>query len=128
MGDLYLIKENCSMAIRYYNEQIIVDKTYREPYMNLAEIYNRLGLYKIAETYVLEGLRNSYRHYDWTERATCWNEKPYDILSVCYYYMNEIDKGLKNAVIALSHSPLDTRIQKNYLALLNKKSDLSKND
>lgn len=128
LGDLYLIKENCSMAIRYYNEQIIVDKTYREPYMNLAEIYNRLGLYKIAETYVLEGLRNSYRHYDWTERATCWNEKPYDILSVCYYYMNEIDKGLKNAVIALSHSPLDTRIQKNYLALLNKKSDLSKND
>lgn len=128
LGDIYLIKEDIPEAIKYYSKQIIIDPTYREPYMNLAEIYNRLGLYSIAEQFVLEGLRKSYRHYDWAERASCWEEKPYDILSVCYYYMEEIDKGIENAVKALQYLPFDTRIQKNYLALLDKKSDLLKNN
>jgi tetratricopeptide (TPR) repeat protein len=88
----------------------VVDKTYREPYMNLAEIYNRLGLYTIAESFVLEGLRNSYRHYDWSERAIYWAEKPYDILSVSYYYMDRTDEGIENAVHALQINPFDTRI------------------
>ena len=44
----------------YYNEQLILDKTYREPYYNLANIYNALGFSSFAEIIMLEGLKNSF--------------------------------------------------------------------
>ena len=40
--------------------------------------------------------------------------------------MDETDKGIENAVRALQLNPFDTRIQKNYLALLDKKSNKEK--
>ena len=109
----------------YYNEQLILDKTYREPYYNLANIYNALGFSSFAEIIMLEGLKNSFQHYDWTERSICWHEGPYDVLSIAYFNLNKIDLGIENAVKALQFNPMDDRIQKNYLALLNKKSQSS---
>lgn len=121
MGDIYLIKKDLQKAINVYQEQILIDKTYREPYLWLADIYNSLGLYASAVGLVYDSFRNAHQHFDWAERASAWNEKPYDILSVSYYYLNEIDLGIQNATKALSYCPNDERIQKNYQALLNKK-------
>ena len=126
LGDIYCLKQNFSKAMSYYNEQLILNKTYREPYYNLANIYNALGFSSFAETIMLEGLKNSFQHYDWTERSVCWREGPYDILSIAYFNLNKIDLGIENAVKALQFNPMDDRIQKNYLALLNKKSQSSK--
>lgn len=126
LGDIYGIKGDYANAMRYYNKQLIINKTYREPYYNLANIYNMLGFYSIAEKFMVEGLQNSVRHYDWTERSVCWREGPYDILSICYYNLDKLDLGIENAVRALQFSPSNTRIQKNYLALLDKKSQSSK--
>lgn len=125
MGDLYIIKNDLAKSIYYYNQQIILDNTYREPYLNLAEIYNKLGLYRLGLSYVETALEKGVQHYDWTERPEHWAEKPYDLMSVSYYYLNEIDKGIENAIRALQLNPSNDRIQKNYLALLNKRSSNS---
>ena len=126
LGDIYCIKKDFAKALQYYNQQLFLNKTYREPYYNIANIYNALGFYEFAKTIMLEGLKNSQQHYDWTERSVCWREGPYDILSISYFNLNEPDLGIENAVKALQFSPMDSRIQKNYLALLDKKSQSSK--
>ena len=126
LGDIYSIKDQLAKATEYYNQQLIVNKTYREPYYNLANIYNSLELYPIALTIMQEGLKNSYQHFDWTERSVCWREGPYDIMAISCYYLDKIDLGIENAVRALQFNPLNQRIQKNYLALLDKKSQSSK--
>lgn len=123
LGDLSLLLNNIQMAIMYYSQQIIIDSSYREPYLNLAEIYNHMGLYSVAISMAESCLTRTYRHYDWTERSSTWREKLYDILSLSYYFTGEIDKGIENAIKALQLAPMDNRIQMNYLALLSKKSE-----
>lgn len=125
MGDIYLIKQNLELAIQYYTKQILEDKTHREPYCCLAEIYNALGMYSTAIGYIEDALQYSYRHYDWSERESVWNEKVYDILSVSYYYLDRIDAGLINAIKAMKLAPNNERIRKNYEALLKKKSEVT---
>ena len=121
LGDLHVVLNNYDVAMMYYNKQLLVDKTYREPYFNLAELYSTTGFYKIAISFIEEGFKNSYQHFDWTERSKAWSYQPYDILSICYYFLDQTDLGIENAVRALKLCPFDTRIQKNYLALLDKK-------
>lgn len=118
LGDIYASLGNLSLSAYYYNRQIEKDPTYREPYFNLADIYNRLRLYETAITFVKAGIERSFRHYDWTERSICWNGMADDLLSVSYYYLNLPREGLSHAIKALQFDPMNERIQKNYLALL----------
>lgn len=72
-----------------------------------------LGLIKDAE-------RLTYQHYDQSERSSVWNEKPWDIKSIAYMNMGKYDKALEAVIRALQTCPLDKRLQKNYLAILDK--------
>ena len=67
------------------------------------------------------GLKNTFQHFDWTERDSAWNAQPYDILSVSYYNLGKIDECIENSLKALQLDPLNDRIQKNYLAFLDAK-------
>ena len=120
LGDIYKIKKDLGKAIEYYTKAIICDKTYRDAYLCIAEIYNEFGLYESAKAMIKDAIKNTYQQFDWAERATTWAEKPYDILSVAEYYLNNINDGIIYAEKALEFSPNDERIQKNYQALLNK--------
>lgn len=126
MGDIYAVLNNTPLAIYYYMQQIVDNPTYREPYINIAEIYTRMGLNDSAIAIINEGIARARQHFDWSERQTHWAEKPYDILSVAYYNLGDLDNGIYYAIKALQYSPLDSRIQKNYLAMMNdKKSNKS---
>lgn len=121
MGDIYKYKQDYISALSCYSTQIITNSSYREPYFGMAEIYNQLGMYSAAVGMVEDALNKTYRHYDWSEKSETWNEQMYDILSVSYYYLDRVDEGIENALRALTISPNNTRIQKNYLALIDKK-------
>lgn len=121
LGDLYSINREFDKAAECYNKQLFKDKTYREPYLSLAEIYNYHGYYELAELLVRMALKNAFQHFDWTERDSAWNAQPYDILSVSYYNLGKIDECIENSLKALQLDPLNDRIQKNYLAFLEKK-------
>ena len=121
IGDIYRVKGDYNNAILYYNKFLELDKTHREPYFCLGELYNHLGLFGIGKGMVEEGLRNSVQHYDWVERRDNWIAKADDILSVSEFYLGNYDEAIKHAQIAVKHNPNDIRILRNYICFLEKK-------
>lgn len=113
MGDAYAAIQNYSAAIASYQQAILIDKTYREPYTNLALLLNQLGLYHQAIGVIQDCLKNTYRHYTWLERENAWGSEPYDILSVAYYWIEDYKASLHNAELALYYNPTDERIMQN---------------
>ena len=87
LGDNYKAKGDKQQALYYYNLGIDVEPTYRECYLNAAEVYNELQMYEIAIAYTMTALRKSYRHYTWVERDSSYKTQPADIMSIAYYYL-----------------------------------------
>lgn len=73
MGDCYMELENYPYAIMSYYNAIAIEPTYREPYINLGNVYIKLEMYDAAIAIVKDGLRKSYRHYTWLERNNSWS-------------------------------------------------------
>lgn len=107
-------------AITHYNNAIYQDKTYREPYLYAAEMYNELGQYRIAIAYVESAIANSVRHYSWIERGDSWIERVDDILSISYYYLGDINKSKIHVANAYLKNPSNERVKSN-LDLINAK-------
>lgn len=123
MGDIYALQHKYSEAILCYNLQLSKDVSHREPYLCLAEIYNEMGMYRIAIGYVEEALRLAHRHFDWSERQETWNEKIDDVLSISYSSLGDIQTGVTHALRALKLAPNNERIRDNYLKMLSNLSD-----
>ena len=102
-------------AIKYYTKAITVDNTYREPYISLAQTLNDIGQYHQAIGIMKDCLKNTYRHYSWLENDTSWTYSIYDILSISYFYINDIDNSYVNIEKAMNLTDgYDDRISKNY--------------
>jgi tetratricopeptide (TPR) repeat protein len=113
MGDAYRALDNHAMSIAAYQSAILLDNSYREPYINLALVLNELGYYHQAIGTINECLNKTFRHYNWLERGTTWTYEPYDILAVAYYWIGDYDSSLVNAYKALRYAPNDERLLNN---------------
>lgn len=126
-ASLYVILKNYDEALWYCQEFIKEDYTYREPYLIMAEVYNDMGMYTLAEACVRAALEYGIRKYDWIERAGTWISLPNDILGISQFNLGKIDEAIENTQICLNHDPDNVRILKNYnLFLLNKIQKLQK--
>lgn len=114
MGDSYRCMGELDKAIECYDKAIVIEPTYREPYLFAAEVYNEKKMYRIAIGYVKEAERQSYRHYSWLERDDTWRDKPWDILSISYFYLGDIIASYNAVCEAYSLNPHDSRIKFNY--------------
>lgn len=99
----------------------------REPWVETAEyFYRRKNWYGVV-TFISKALEiNSFRD-TYISDISCRKEKPYDLLSIAYYYLGEIKKAAECGERALRLSDGDERIAKNlklYRSLLQDKSDL----
>lgn len=110
MGDAYRALGDKPSCMAAYQKAILVDDTYREPYVNLAVVLNELGYYYQAIGVIKECLSKTYRHYTWLERDTTWTFEPYDILAIAYYYTKDYDNAFANAHKALHYNPNDERL------------------
>ena len=113
LGDNYRALNDPQQAIYFYNKAIEEEGTYREPYLNCAEIFNELQRYEVAMGYVQEALRKSVRHYNWLERDSSWNEQIDDILSISYFYLGEYEKSLYHAELAYEKNSYNQRLKEN---------------
>lgn len=113
MGDAYRALEDYASCVAAYQMAIMIESTYREPYINLAIVLNELGYYHQAIGTIMECLSRTYRHYTWLERDDAWTCGPYDALSVSYFHLGEFDKSLANVHKALIYCPNDARILNN---------------
>lgn len=118
LGDNYFVKGEYDNAIRWYTEWIKLNYTYREPYFCIADVYMAQGLYSIAVGYIDMGRKFSTRKYDWLERYDNWIAKDSDLLSICNYYLGNIDEAYYHIAIAYEHNPDDERIINNYKTIL----------
>ena len=118
LGDNYFVKKDYDKAIEWYNKWIKEDPTYREPYFCIADIYMAKGMYTVAVGYIDMGRKFSTRKHDWLERYDNWIAKDCDLLSICHYYLHNIEEAYFNIVTAYEHNPDDPRIIENYKAIL----------
>lgn len=125
MALAYQVLENYDEGLWYCQEFIKEDYTYREPYLLMAEMYNTMHMYSLAESCVKAALEYSYQKFNWVEKANSWIAWPNDVLSVSQFYLGKIDEAIENGNIALKHEPNNVRILKNVNAFMQKKIELN---
>lgn len=121
MGDSYktlyeLNKQDLSLAKNAedaYKNAISTDKTYIEPYLDLAKLYTTLEEYRLAVLYVKDGIKNSFRHYTWLERDISWTYEPWDLLCIASFYAGDKKDSITYAAKALSYEPTNERLLSN---------------
>lgn len=118
----YLAKGDLDNAEKYYKLAVCEQPFTRESLYELGEFYyeqNRI----IDATATLTAMLNiRHRELNYISNPNCWNAMPYDILSVCYYQLNDLKNAEKYCRLALSLDPDNERI-KNNLKIITKKTD-----
>ena len=113
MGDAYVAINNYVDAQTSYWAAIVADKTYREPYIAMANVFEYRKQWDFAIFILKMGIENSFRHYSWLERDASWTYELWDMLSIAYYNTQQYNKGVLAAAKALSYEPLNARLQDN---------------
>lgn len=118
MGNIYAILQDYANAITCYTLQLQYDKTHREPYLSLSQIYCDAQLYNIALGYLKDAQAYTYQHYDWSEDEATWTGRLEDLFACVYMGLNDWTHALNYVMLALKHHPNDARLQSNYLQIL----------
>ena len=123
LGDDYRKLDDKERAIYYYTLGIQAEPSYRECYLNAAEVFNELRMYEAAEAYVKMAIEKGYRHYVWVERDNSYKGQPHDILAVAQYYIATQSKYVNksallreayaNVIVARKFNPDDSRLKYN---------------
>ena len=113
IGDDYMKLNNLKLAEENYKKAIEIDNTYRQPYIGLAKALFDQGNYNDSQDVLINGLKNSYRHYTWLERDTSWTWQPYDMLCLAYFYDGNPRQSALYAAKALLYEPTNERLFNN---------------
>ena len=115
------------VALKRYDEaKMWLDKAIKEtpylrdPYVERAILEYRLSNYKNVIYYCNEALKIKSHAKTYINEVSSWNNTIYDLLSIAYYYEDDIEKALDNINIAIKMEPDDKRLQKNKLIILEK--------
>lgn len=113
-ADLLFVLGRIEDAIIAYSSILLEDKTYREPYLRLAEICYSNGMYNAAIGYVQDCLKISEQHFNWVEQAPAWSFRPWDLLGLAYAGLEDWGNAVQYSEMALRYAPNDVRLQNNY--------------
>lgn len=113
LGKSYKKLGKMDQAVKCFYKIIENDPTFIEGYVLLADIFSEKQLYTIAIGLLNEGLAKARRHYTWIEDSACWTYRPYDLLSIAYYYTGEVEKGKEYLLKAIEMNPTDQRLRDN---------------
>ena len=95
-------------------EKAIQEAPYlRDPYMEMALLYYELDDYQEVVTYVTKALQILNHPKSYINEPFSYNETPYDLLAVSYFYLGDYDRSNQNAMIAVSMNPEDERLKNN---------------
>ena len=95
-------------------EKAIQEAPYlRDPYMEMALLYYELDDYQGVVTYVTKALQILNHPKSYINEPFSYNETPYDLLAVSYFYLGDYARSYQNAMIAVSMNPEDERLKNN---------------
>lgn len=92
----------------------------REPYMEAAEFFYKEKNWYGVLLFAKMALEIKDRTDTYITDAAAWGAKPYDLLSIAFYYIGDINNAVENAHKAHTASPDDERIKNNLLFFENK--------
>ena len=85
----------------------------RDPYIEMALLeYDLQNWDKVVEN-CLNALKIETHEHTYINETFSWNETPYDLLSIAYYYLNDKNKALENITKALEINENDERLKNN---------------
>lgn len=95
----------------------------REPYVEMGVLMYKIGRFYEGVDYLEKALKIENKSPFYINEDFAWNETPYDILSLCYYEIGNLDEALKNLKVAISINKNDDRLKNNYF-LISEKSKM----
>lgn len=113
IGDCYLYQNKQSLAKQFYKKSICESPTTREGYLALAKLlYNQK---KYFDCYIVlkAMLEITTRNLTYISSPECWDESPYDLLSLCAHYLNMSEEAYKYCSLAVLQNPQDQRLASN---------------
>ena len=95
-------------------EKAIAEAPYlRDPYIEMALLCYQLEDYKSVIDYVTRALQILDHPKSYINEPFSYNETPYDLLAISYYYLQDYNRSYQNAMIAVSMNPKDERLKNN---------------
>ena len=106
LSALAKINEDYDEVIYWSREFIRFNPTFREPYLEIADVYNICGEHKNAKR-ILDMMDNSCkeRHYSWVEKAANWSYMRDVILGDAMFGLGDYKTALDCVNVALKHEP-----------------------
>lgn len=104
---------------RYDEAKIWLDKAIeeapylRDPYVERAMLEYELKNYDEVIVFCKKALTIKSHLKTYINETFSWDSTIYDLLSIAYYYKNDIQSSLKNVLIALKMEPNNERLQNN---------------
>ena len=110
----------CYIALKRYDEaRMWLDKAIneckdsRDPYTERMLLEYSLSNYYDAIYYGKEALKINNKKLTYINEEFSWNETIYDVLSICYYNLNQKKEGLKYLKQAININPSNQRLKDN---------------
>ncbi len=114
IGNCYNQLQNYKNAEKYFKMAIIENPTDREPYYDLAKFYYEREKF-LDCAFVIESMLNiKNRNFNYISNPRCWNYSVYDMLALCYFYLKNKEKALKNSLKAITLNPQNKRLINNH--------------
>lgn len=114
IGDCYTQLKKFALAQKYYKQAIALCPDIREPYFALAKFYYEKKKYIECIITIFAMLSITNRNYSYMTQSECWQELPYDYLSMCFYFIKDYQKAYMYCQKALEIAPNDKRIANNF--------------
>lgn len=120
LGDCYLKLNKIKLAERYYKQAILECSRTREPFLSLATFYYQIKDYLLCSSVLDSLFLITQKSLSYITNPDCFSSLPYDLKSMCCYYLNSYQKAVEFAKKALELEPKNERIKSNLNYFLKK--------
>jgi len=98
-------------ALRWLLRACVEGPELREPFLELAELYQELGLWAQGYAAAQDALRITIKASHHFVSNHCWGAWPHDLAAKCAYRMGFQTEAIRQIDEALRHSPDDERLR-----------------
>lgn len=95
----------------------------RDPYVELALLYNDLNNYEQVINYAESALKIPINYKTYINEVFSFDETIDDLLSIAYYFNKDLDKAIFHATEALKINPENKRIKENLRLMIKEKGE-----
>ena len=105
LSELAYVKGELDEAIYWCKQFILADETYRGPYLKIASVYNKCGMFDQAENLIRVMDEKAVHHYSWVEKSADWSYGRELVLCETEVGLEKYDVALKFINTCLEHEP-----------------------